>query len=75
MYLARNGVIGRPRGCLGGVKIASTSLSARPVARFMSETDAIKSSVSRPSVTAYRKRTALTAMLTLEADSWRSVMR
>jgi hypothetical protein len=33
----------------------------------MSETDAIKSSVSRPSVTAYRKRTALTAMLTLEA--------
>ena len=42
MYLARNGVIGRPRGCLGGVKIASTSLSARPVARFMSETDAIR---------------------------------
>jgi hypothetical protein len=31
MYLARNGVIGR----LGGVKIALTSLSARPVARFM----------------------------------------
>ena len=29
MNLARNGVIGRPRGRLGGVKIASSSLSAR----------------------------------------------
>ena len=52
MNLARKGVIGRPRGRLGGLKIASSSLSARAVARFMSETDAINSSVSRPSVTA-----------------------
>ena len=51
MYLARKDVIGPPRGCLGGAKIASTSLSARAVACFMSETDAINSSVSRPSVT------------------------
>jgi hypothetical protein len=41
----------------------------------MCGTDVIKSTVSRPSVTAYRKRTALTAMLTLEADYWRSLMR
>ena len=44
MYLARNGVIGRPR--LPGRSQDRFDLAVRaPVARFMSETDAIKSSV------------------------------